>query len=65
MRSRLYWRVGDVIEDEWELGVAFARQGGPINIWFMNFEQMGLIYRFDTSGNFQAITLNFRSPFTR
>lgn len=58
-------RSPDVIEDEWELGVAFTRQDGPINFWFMSFEQIGLIYRFDTSGNFQAITLNFRSPFTR
>jgi hypothetical protein len=31
----------------------------------MDFEHMGLSYRFNTDGSFQAITVNFRSPFTR
>jgi len=53
------------IEDEWEIGLALARQDGPIKIWFLKFEHMGLIYRFNTDGSFRAITVNFRSPFTR
>lgn len=55
----------DALEDTWELGIALAKQAGPIKIWFLGFEQIGLSYRFDSSGNFQAITMNFRAPFTR
>ena len=53
------------VEDEWEVGVAIGKQHGPIKIWFMDFEHMGLIYRFNSDGSFRAITVNFRSPFTR
>lgn len=55
----------DEVKDEWEIGLAIAKRHGPIKIWFLNFEHMGLSYRFDSSGNFEAITVNFRSPFTR
>jgi hypothetical protein len=53
------------IKDLWQIGVALGKQDGPIKIWFLNFEHMGLSYRFNTDGSFQAITVNFRSPFTR
>ena len=53
------------LEDEWQIGVAIAKQNGPFKIWFMNFQHLGLVYRFNTDGSFQAITFNFRSPFTR
>ena len=53
------------IEDEWEIGVALAKQNGPIKIWFLKFEHMGLSYRFNSDGSFRAITVNFRAPFTR
>ena len=53
------------IEDEWEIGLALAKQHGPIKIWFLKFEHMGLSYRFNTDGSFRAITVNFRAPFTR
>lgn len=53
------------IEDEWEIGLAIGRQDGPIKIWFMDFQHLGLIYRFNSDGSFRAITVNFRAPFTR
>jgi len=53
------------ITDLWQIGVAIGKQDGPIKIWFMNFEHMGLSYRFNTDGSFRAITVNFRAPFTR
>ena len=53
------------IEDEWEIGAAIARRNGPIRLWFMKFEQVGLIYRFNSDGSFRAFTVNFRAPFTR
>ena len=55
----------DRVENEWEIGVALARQDGPIKIWFLKFEQMGLVYRFNSDGTFKAFTVNFRSPITR
>ncbi len=53
------------IEDEWELGLAIARRDGPIKIWFLKFEHLGLSYRFNSDGSFRAITVNFHAPFTR
>ena len=58
-------RIPVTIEDEWQIGVAIAKQSGPFKIWFMNFEHLGLSYRFNSNGSFRAITFNFRSPFTR
>lgn len=57
--------ISDSIEDEWEIGLALAKADGPIKIWFMNFEHLGLSYRFNSDGSFKAIMVNFRSPFTR
>jgi hypothetical protein len=57
----------DLVEsfrDQWELGVALGKRDAPIRIGFMSFEQIGLGVRWSTNGNFNAITLNFRSPFT-
>jgi hypothetical protein len=31
----------------------------------MDFQHLGLIYRFNSDGSFRAITVNFRAPFTR
>jgi hypothetical protein len=53
------------IKDLWQIGVAIGKRDGPIKIWFMDFEHMGLSYRFNTDGSFRSITVNFRSPFTR
>jgi len=50
--------------DQWELGFALARRDGPISIGFMKFEQIGLAYRWSSDVKFNAITINFRSPFT-
>lgn len=65
----LTFRDGDgtssSFDDEWEIGIALARRDGPIPIWFMNYQQLGLTYRFNSDGSFNAITVNFRSPFTR
>jgi hypothetical protein len=50
--------------DQWELGLALGKRDRPINFWFMRFEQIGLAYRWSSDANFNAITVNFRSPFT-
>jgi len=50
--------------DQWELGLALGKRDAPIKIWFMSFEHIGLAYRWSSDANFNAITVNFRSPFT-
>jgi hypothetical protein len=49
--------------DQWELGVALGKRDTPIRILFMEFQQIGLGIRWSSSGNFNALTVNFRSPF--
>ena len=49
--------------DQWELGVALGKRSGPIKIWFMEFQQIGLGFRWSSNGKFSGLTVNFRSPF--
>ena len=51
--------------DEWRLSVALARSDGPIRIGFLEFDQLGLSYRVDTSGQFRGLTINISAPFSR
>ena len=51
-------------QDQWELGLALGKRDSPLKIWFMSFEHIGLGFRWSSNGHFNAITLNFRSPFT-
>jgi hypothetical protein len=50
--------------DQWELGVAIGKRDRPIDLGFLSFEQIGLSYRWSSDGDFNGITVNFRSPFT-
>ena len=52
------------LRDQWELGIAVSKRDKPITIGFLSFEQIGLAYRWSSDATFNAITLNFRSPFT-
>jgi hypothetical protein len=53
------------VRDEWELGLALARDGGRIRFGFLGFEQIGLAFTTSSNGAYRAITVNLRSPFTR
>jgi hypothetical protein len=50
--------------DQWELGLAIAKRDQKLDFGFLSFEQIGLALRWSSDGNFNAITINFRSPFT-
>jgi hypothetical protein len=52
------------IWDQWEIGVALAREGKPIKIGFMSFEHIGFSYKRSSNGVYRAISFNLRSPFT-
>jgi len=53
------------VRDEWELGLALARDGGKIRFGLLGFEQVGLAFTTSSNGAYRAITVNLRSPFTR
>jgi hypothetical protein len=52
------------VRDQWEIGLAFSNANQRVNIWFMTFEQIGLSFQTSSNGAYEAITVNFRSPFT-
>jgi hypothetical protein len=53
------------ITDEWELGVSLRKKYKPIKIWWLNFDRLGLAYRFSSSGDFKGISFVFHSVFDR
>jgi hypothetical protein len=53
------------VRDEWELGLALARDGGRLRFGFLGFEQIGLSFTTSSNGEYRGITVNLRSPFSR
>lgn len=52
------------IDDTWELGIALGKGHRKVKIWFLSFEHVGLAFKASSNGDYKAITVNFRSPFT-
>jgi hypothetical protein len=69
--DRLEFRVGAarvpslVIDNEWELALAFSKGDKRLKLWRLQFERVGLAYRFGEGGDFAGIGLIFRSLFDR
>jgi hypothetical protein len=69
--DRLEFRVGAarvpslVIDNEWELALAFSKGDKRLKLWRLEFERVGLAYRFGEGGEFAGIGLIFRSLFDR
>ena len=53
------------IRDTWELGLAIRLDGQPFRLGWFSFQQLGLAFKWSSDGNYDAITFNLRSPFTR
>jgi hypothetical protein len=53
------------IRDSWELGVAIGLVDRPIRIGWFSFQRLGLSYRWSSDGEYDAVTFNLRSHFTR
>ena len=51
------------ISDQWELGLAVSREDAPISVWRLEFERLGLAYRFSSDGDLQGVGLVFSSLF--
>ena len=51
------------ITDQWEFGLSIRKENERIKIWWLEFDRLGLAYRFSTSGDFEGISFVFRSIF--
>jgi hypothetical protein len=55
----------EAISDQWEFGISMRKETSPIKIGFMNFDRLGLAYRFSSTGDLKGISFVFRSMFER
>jgi len=55
----------DPVKDQFEIGLQASFRDGPLKLWFYDLHRIGIGYRFSSDGEFSAITLSFRSWFTR
>lgn len=51
----------DSITNYWQGGIAFGRRDQPLNIWFMQFDRLGLAYNYSASGELRGIKFVFNS----
>lgn len=58
-------RPATTIKDEWRLGLALALRERRWQIWFLEFDQMGLAYRVSSDGEFRGLTVNVSGSFRR
>ena len=55
----------DAVDDQIEVALAYSYRNKPIKVWFMEFDNIGLGYRFSSNGTFKGISLNLGSWFLR
>jgi hypothetical protein len=55
----------DAVDDQFEAAVAYGYRNRPIKLWFMEFDNIGIGYRFSSNGTFKGISLNLGSWFVR
>lgn len=53
------------VADEWEIGLAFSKAEHPLRLWRFSWDRLGLAYRFSSGGDFEGITIVFRSLYDR
>ncbi len=53
------------IDSEWEIGAGFGRQGGRLTLWRVKFDRVGVVYRFNSDGQFSGVGIVFKSLFDR
>lgn len=54
-----------VVDNEWELALAFSKGERRLKLWRFQFDRVGLAYRFGEGGEFAGLGLIFRSLFDR
>jgi hypothetical protein len=64
-------RIGSVsvpsleVDDEWEVALAFSKGPVRLKLWRLQFDRVGIAYRFGTDGRFTGVGVVFRSLFDR
>lgn len=53
------------VAEEWEIGAAFSTTEEPLRLWRLRWDRVGLAYRFSGDGDFEGVSLVFRSLFDR
>jgi len=53
------------ISDQWELGIAFSKGQQGLKFWRLEWDRVGLAYRFSSDRNLTGLRLVFRSQFDR
>lgn len=49
------------VTNYWQAGVAFGREDGPIKLWFLRFDRLGIAYNVSPSGELRGIKFVVRS----
>jgi len=55
--------VFDSVTNYWQIGAAFGKRDGPLTLWFLRFDRLGLSYNFSPSGELRGLELVFRSTY--
>jgi hypothetical protein len=69
--DNLAFRIGpnDVspveISDEWDLSVGFSKGPRRLKLWRLEWDRVGLAFRFSSDGDLTGLSLTFRSIFDR
>ncbi len=53
------------ISGEWELGVAFSKGQRRLSLWRLEWDRVGLAFRFSSGGELTGLNITFRSVFDR
>lgn len=51
----------DSVSNYIQLGMAMGKRDGPIRIWFLKFDRLGLAYNYSTTGDMRGVKFVFRS----
>lgn len=57
--------TSEQISEQWELGFAFSRSGGRLELGWFSLDRLGLAYRFSGDGELEGIALVIDSLFDR
>ena len=49
------------VANYWQFGLAIGRREAPIKIWFLEFDRLGLGYKYSDTGRLRGISFVFRS----
>ena len=51
----------DSIANVWQVGFAVGRREKPLKVWFLNFDRLGLGFKFSSQSELRGVRFIFRS----